>query len=302
MSSLPPPPPPAWHPDPTGRHQYRYWDGTAWTHHVSDNGVAATDPVNAPGGPATAGGIATRALDSLDDGLTVGNEGDPAKIQQQLHGTSKWRSANVGDAAFEGSGSILDEPILVVNQKAKLIELSNQFSVFNQHGQRVGAVNETGQSTLKKAVRLLTSYDQYLTHRYEVLDASGAVVLRLTRPAKLVKSSIIVSNSADQAIGTIRQDNVFGKIHFSLEAANGVVGSIRAENWRAWNFRIEDHSGREVARITKTFEGFLKNSFTTADNYVVQIHERLADPLRSLVVAAAVSIDTALKQDQRGLN
>jgi hypothetical protein len=46
----------------------------------------------------------------------------------------------------------------------------------------------------------------------------------------------------------------------------------------------------------------LKNSFTTADNYVVQIHERLADPLRSLVVAAAVSIDTALKQDQRGLN
>ena len=302
MSSLPPPPPPAWHPDPTGRHQYRYWDGTAWTHHVSDNGVATTDPVNAPGVPSTAGGVATRALDSLDDGLTVGNEGDPAKIQQQLHGTSKWRSANVGAAAFDGSGTILDEPILVVNQKAKLIELSNQFSVFNQHGQRVGAVNETGQSTLKKAVRLLTSYDQYLTHRYEVLDANGAVALRLTRPAKLVKSSIIVSNGADQAIGTIRQDNVFGKIHFSLEAANGVVGSIRAENWRAWNFRIEDHSGREVARITKTFEGFLKNSFTTADNYVVQIHERLADPLRSLVVAAAVSIDTALKQDQRGLN
>ena len=230
MSSLPPPPPPAWHPDPTGRHQYRYWDGTAWTHHVSDNGVAATDPVNAPGGPSTASGIATRALDSLDDGLTVGNEGDPAKIQQQLHGTSKWRSANVGAAAFDGSGSILDEPILVVNQKAKLIELSNQFSVFDQHGQRIGAVNETGQSTLKKAVRLLTSYDQYLTHRYEVLDASGAVVLRLTRPAKLVKSSIIVSNGADQAIGTIRQDNVFGKIHFSLEAANGVVGSIRAAN------------------------------------------------------------------------
>jgi hypothetical protein len=94
--------------------------------------------------------------------------------------------------------------------------------VFNQHGQRIGAVNETGQSTLKKAVRLLTSYDQYLTHRYEVLHADGAVALRLTRPAKLVKSSIIVSNGADQAIGTIRQDNVFGKIHFSLEAANGV--------------------------------------------------------------------------------
>ena len=38
--------------------------------------------------------------------------------------------------------------------------------------------------------------------------------------------------------------------------------------------------------------------FTTADNYVVQIHRPLEDPLRSLVVASAVSVDLALKQDQ----
>ncbi|MRR35863.1 DUF805 domain-containing protein [bacterium] len=34
-----------WLPDPTGRHQLRYWDAVRWTHHVSDNGTAATDPV-----------------------------------------------------------------------------------------------------------------------------------------------------------------------------------------------------------------------------------------------------------------
>ena len=32
--------PPRWAPDPLGRHQYRYWDGTQWTEHVSDNGSA----------------------------------------------------------------------------------------------------------------------------------------------------------------------------------------------------------------------------------------------------------------------
>jgi uncharacterized protein YxjI len=79
------------------------------------------------------------------------------------------------------------------------------------------------------------------------------------------------------------------------------VGSINAENWRAWNFSIKDGTGTEVARITKTFEGLAKTMFTTADNYVVQIHRHLEDPLRSLVVAAAVSVDTALKQDSRGL-
>lgn len=37
--------PAAWHDDPTGRHQSRYWDGTRWTENVADDGVAATDPV-----------------------------------------------------------------------------------------------------------------------------------------------------------------------------------------------------------------------------------------------------------------
>ena len=34
-----------WYPDPTTRHEYRYYDGTAWTDHVSDQGVAGTDPL-----------------------------------------------------------------------------------------------------------------------------------------------------------------------------------------------------------------------------------------------------------------
>ncbi|MGZ4772601.1 MAG: phospholipid scramblase-related protein, partial [Ilumatobacteraceae bacterium] len=96
------------------------------------------------------------------------------------------------------------------------------------------------------------------------------------------------------------QDNVFGKIHFTLQAGGHTYGAIKAENWRAWNFRIEDHTGTEVARITKTFEGIAKTMFTTADNYVVQIHTQIPQPLNSLVVAAALSVDTALKQDSRG--
>jgi len=35
--------PAGWLVDPTGRHQLRYWSGSAWTEHVSDGGVPATD-------------------------------------------------------------------------------------------------------------------------------------------------------------------------------------------------------------------------------------------------------------------
>ncbi|MDE0605151.1 MAG: RDD family protein [bacterium] len=35
----------SWEPDPTGRHQYRWWDGEEWTDQVVDDGVQTTDPV-----------------------------------------------------------------------------------------------------------------------------------------------------------------------------------------------------------------------------------------------------------------
>ena len=38
--------PAAWHPDPSGRHQLRYWDGVRWTGWISDDGVVAEDPIS----------------------------------------------------------------------------------------------------------------------------------------------------------------------------------------------------------------------------------------------------------------
>ncbi len=35
---------PGWLVDPTGRHEKRYWSGTAWTEHVTDRGAPGTDP------------------------------------------------------------------------------------------------------------------------------------------------------------------------------------------------------------------------------------------------------------------
>jgi hypothetical protein len=172
--------------------------------------------------------------------------------------------------------------------------------VFDQRGNQIGSVVEVGQSALKKAARFLTSVDQLLTHKLEVRDSAGTVHLVLTRPAKLFKSRVIVSLADGREIGAIVQQNVFGKIRFDLQAGGTSIGAIRAENWRAWNFSIVDHSETEVARVTKTWEGFARTMFTTADNYVVQIHRPLPQPLLSMVVASALTIDTALKQDSRG--
>ncbi len=247
-----------WYPDPTGRFELRYWDGAAWTSHVSRAGQQSDDPIDG-------------------SAPVVANSGAVAPV-----------------------GGLFDQRVLVVNQKAKLMELTNQYAVFDEHGRQIGAVNQVGQSTAKKILRAVSSLDQFMTHTLEVTDATGQVQLRLTRPRKVFKSTVIVADPAGNEIGRIVQENMIGKIHFGLEAGGQTLGAIRAENWRAWNFRIEDAAGNEIARITKTWEGIAKTLFTTADNYVVHLHAAIPQPLATLVVASALSVDTALKQDARG--
>ncbi|MTD58368.1 phospholipid scramblase-related protein [Amycolatopsis pithecellobii] len=203
------------------------------------------------------------------------------------------------DSRRAGGGTLFTEPILVVNQKAKLVETVTEFGVFDRDGQRLGAVVETGQSLARKALRLFTNFDRFLNHVFEVRDSGGSVVVKVTRPAKMVRSRFLVTRADGSPIGEISQENVFGRIRFAFTAGGRPLGQLRAENWRAWNFSITDAAGTEVARVTKTFAGVLKETFTTADNYVVEVHTQLSDPLASMVVAAALTVDTALKQDAR---
>lgn len=218
------------------------------------------------------------------------------KVRDQVQ-----RQAGVGPVEG-GGGSLFTEPVLVVNQKTKIVELVNEHEVFDQHGNKIGSVAEIEQSQLKMAARLVSSLDQFFTHTFEIRDAAEQPVLRLVRPRKLGKSRFEVTLPDGTPVGEVRQKNMLGKIRFHLSAGGQEVGQIKAENWRAWNFHVVDAHGDEVARITKTFEGIAKTLFTTADNFVVQIHRPLEEPLRSLVVTAALCIDTALKQDDRGFN
>ncbi|MEV5169739.1 phospholipid scramblase-related protein [Streptomyces flaveolus] len=268
--------PAGWYPDPHGAAQtLRYWDGTQWTEHTNpaQQGAGQVPPQQAA--------------------FPQQQTGD-AKVQRQVQ-----QQAGVA-AGGPGGGTLFTEPVLVVNQKAKLIELTNEYKVMDQNGREIGSVTQVGQGVLRKILRFVSSLDQFLTHKLEIRDAHGQPQLLLTRPAKIFKSRVVVTRPDGSPVGEIVQKNMIGKINFAMMANGQQVGAIKAENWRAWNFAIVDHADNEVARITKTWEGLAKTLFTTADNYVLQIHYQLPEPLLSLVVATALTVDTALKQDARG--
>lgn len=198
---------------------------------------------------------------------------------------------------------LLSHDRLVFNQKAKIIEMNIDFAIRDEQGNEVGRIRQEGQSQLKKLARFVSSLDQFMTHTLSVYDASGTKVVELTRPRKVFKSTVLVKDGAGNQVGKIVQENMVGKIHFGLEDAGGQsIGAIRAENWRAWNFSIQDLTGNEVGRITKTWEGLAKTLFTTADDYLLEIGGTVSPTLRMVMLASAAGIDLALKQDSRGLS
>ena len=191
------PTPAGWHPDPTGVFDHRWWDGARWTEQVAKTGVQSQSAM-----PGAAAPVQTH---------------DAAYVQRQVQ-----RQAGVAPTQG-GGGTMFTEPVLVVNQKAKLIELSNSYAVYDQSGNQLGSVNEIGQSTAKKALRLVSNVGGFLTHKLEVRDGAGIPVLLVTRPAKMIKSRVIVEKPGIGEIGQLVQQNAVGKIRFAL-VAGGPAG------------------------------------------------------------------------------
>jgi hypothetical protein len=196
------------------------------------------------------------------------------------------------------AGSLLAQPVLVVNQRLKLIELRNEYHVFDQQGNPIGSVRQARQSPLAFLLRLFSDLDVALPITLDFVNAAGQVELVLHKP--WFRWVCWVRQPGGAQLGTIAKQFRLGKARFALADPRGEpLGEVRAENWRAKDFAVLDAQGREVARVSKKWAG-LRELFTDADNYVVQVDPALSNPLRSLAVASCLAVDVIMKQKDTG--
>jgi hypothetical protein len=60
-----------WYPDPTRRHEYRYWEGNAWTDAVADAGSTSSDPLVAPPPPGAASDLPATTEDVVTEPVST---------------------------------------------------------------------------------------------------------------------------------------------------------------------------------------------------------------------------------------
>lgn len=190
---------------------------------------------------------------------------------------------------------LLQRSTFVVEQKRKFIELRNQYRIFDEDGHQTGAVEQVKRSSLAIIARFGTDLDVALPTWLEISDSDGQAVLSMHKP--WFRMTFDVSRADGTQLGSISKQIRLGKARFRITDPSGSeMGEVRAENWRAKDFTVVDHSGNPVARTTKQWRGLATELFTDADTYVVSLEPYASEPLRSLALAASLAIDVILKE------
>ena len=190
--------------------------------------------------------------------------------------------------------SLLAQQVLVVRQKLKLVELRNDYDVLDPTGRQIGAVVQATQSPLAFLARLFTSWDVTLPITLHIYGPGARLELVVRKPWFTWRCQVLRPDGLP--VGEITKQVRLGRARFTLLDPRGArLGEVRAHNWRAKDFSVLDAAGQPIARVTKRWAG-LRELFTDADTYVVEVSPTAVDPLRSLAVATCLVIDVVMKQ------
>jgi len=191
---------------------------------------------------------------------------------------------------FDGHNYFIDE-------KVNLFKFENQYKVFNDNGENIGSINQR-LSTGQKALRLLLN-KAMLPFRLEIKDSNGMLIASISRGWTFWMSNIIISSGDNQQIGSIRQKFKFFKPTFLIFNHQQTQVAEIAGDWKAWNFVINNENGGSIGAITKKWAGAMKEIFTSADKYLVNIDPSYSNMMNKVIIlSAAITIDMVLKESK----
>jgi len=182
-----------------------------------------------------------------------------------------------------------------LHQKRKFLEMRNQYTLTGDDGAEIGKVEQAKQSPFAFILRLVSSMDVALPVTLHVTTSDGREELKLHKP--WFRFAVKVSDGEGNALGNVTKKMRVGKAVFNVEGPAGEeMGVLKAENWRARDFRFENPSNNEVARVTKKWRGLLTEAFSDADSYAVTFEDTTDNATRQLALAAALAVDLTMKQ------
>lgn len=184
---------------------------------------------------------------------------------------------------------LLDAPVVVVSQVAKLSSPREEYDLFTPDGAPLGRIEEQASLGSFFARKLST-----LT--YLVTDASGTVAT-IKKPGAIGRSTFLVADGAGQQLGSVEQQNIVFDPQFTVRTPAGEF-HLTSTAMNAWSWSLADATGAVAGTIGREFAG-LADVFTSAEHFVVQLGPTLTGPTRLVALVACVCLDFVRDERRR---
>lgn len=135
-------------------------------------------------------------------------------------------------------------------------------------------------------------------HVYEGTDPKNESNLKFSirRGFTFLRARVRIHDSTGTAVGYFKSKlfSLGGAFHV-IDAQDQKVALVQGD-WKGWNFSFKDHADQEIGTITKKWAGIGKELFTSADNYMLCLTENHSPEKATLLLAAALAVDTIYKE------
>ena len=192
---------------------------------------------------------------------------------------------------------VLSRNLYLVKEHVGMFKAANNYDIYDpESGAEIMECREEQLGIFTKILRF-TDYKRMTPFDIQIKTPEGRQVVRVKRGISIFLSKVEVLDENNRVIGLFKQKlfSIGGAFNV-LDANEQQVCSLKGK-WTGWDFRFLNGE-IELAQVSKKWAGMGKEFFTSADNYVLQISDRIPadDVRRSLILAAVMCIDMVLKE------
>ncbi len=193
--------------------------------------------------------------------------------------------------------SILNQNLFFVKEHVGMFKAANNYDIYNpQTEELILNCREEKLGFFTKMFRF-SKYKRMTPFNIEIKTPQGEKILTVKRGVSIFLSSVEVFDENDNLVGKFKQKffSIGGKFNI-LDKDENLLCKLKGK-WTSWDFRfIKDEV--EFGKVSKKWAGMGKELFTSADNYMLEIDERVpaGNPIRLLIMAAVMCIDMVLKE------
>lgn len=186
---------------------------------------------------------------------------------------------------------MLNRNVFLIKEQVGFMKVSNAYDVFDpESGEALLQCREERLGFFTKMFRF-TRYRQQTPFDVQVRSMAGEPVLTVKRGVSIFLSKVDVLDENQARLGGFKQKfSLTGS--FSVLGANDQVLCELKGSWLKREFRFVAGES-ELARVTQKWAGTMKELFTSADTYVLQISPEVPPDhsLRQLIFGAVMCID-----------